>query len=122
MALVEQIPTHVLIIPAHKARLGYPNKEDGSLQVVIWVKISWLVIQPHTTQGCYMQQGTRPTAIFDVTSLIRNIFKLSSLLSSRSQNGGGRGLSTQKDFVMHKLLCATCFIMWTGKSSENSLA
>ena len=30
-----------------------------------------------------------------------------------------KGPSTRADFVVHNLLCATCLIVWTGKSSEN---
>ena len=30
-----------------------------------------------------------------------------------------KGPSTRDDFVVHNLLCATCLILWTGKSSEN---
>ena len=32
-----------------------------------------------------------------------------------------KGPSTRDDFVVHNLLCATCLIVWTGKSSENQL-
>ena len=30
-----------------------------------------------------------------------------------------KGPSTRDDFVVHNFLCATCLIVWTGKSSEN---
>ena len=30
-----------------------------------------------------------------------------------------KGLSIRDDFVVHNLLCATCLIVWTGKSSES---
>ena len=30
-----------------------------------------------------------------------------------------KGPSTRDDLVVHNLLCATCLIVWTGKSSEN---
>ena len=30
-----------------------------------------------------------------------------------------KGPSTRDNFVVYNLLCATCLIVWTGKSSEN---